>query len=96
MGTGLTKYEMETIINFNDGEDIAYISTSQASWKEKMRKLAEQYPEDVKITKENEYTLFAECPKKYIVPPRPPKKLSEEQKQKNIERLKQYQFKKKD
>lgn len=92
--TPLTKYEMETVINFNDTEDIAYISTSQSSWKTKIKELAEAHPDDVKITREDEFILFAQCPKKYVKL-MAPRTLSEEQKQANIERLKKYQFKKK-
>ena len=35
---GLTRYEMETIINFNQEEDFAYVFTYQKSWQKHIEK----------------------------------------------------------
>ena len=35
----MTKQEIETVINFNDAEKVAYIQTRQKSMKNRMKKL---------------------------------------------------------
>lgn len=92
----LLKSERETVINCNDAEDVAYISTSQEPMKRRLRKLAESHPDDVKITNEDHYTLFVELPKKWISPSRirPPRQISEEQRLAASERLKKYRMEK--
>lgn len=89
----LTRYEMETVINFNDAEKIAYISSSQKRIKEQLLKLAEEHPDEVKITKHDAYTVFAEVPKFYIRI-RPKRYVSEEQKEAAAKRLAEYRAKK--
>lgn len=89
----LTKYEMETVINFNDAEKIAYISSSQKRIKEQLKKLAEERPDEVKITREDAYTIFAEVPKFYIRI-RPKRYVSDEQKEAAAKRLAEYRAKK--
>lgn len=88
----LTKYEMETVINFNDAEKIAYVSSSQKWIKEQIRKLAKEHPDEVKITKEDEYTIFAEMPKFYVRM-RPKRFVSEEQRAAAAKRLADYRLK---
>ena len=78
----LTKYEQETIINFNQGEHIAYIYTCSKSWIRHMEKVL-----GLKPTKTYSYAREYECPKSWIRKPRKPRKLSEIQRQKLRERL---------
>lgn len=40
-----TKYEKETILNFNEGEKIAYIFTYNASLKRRLALFCQNYPE---------------------------------------------------
>jgi hypothetical protein len=35
-GRGLSAYELETIINFNQGENIAYVFTYEKTWQKRM------------------------------------------------------------
>lgn len=86
---GLLKCEKETVILLNDAEKKASISTSQDWMQKKLRKLAEIDPENVKITGEDKYTILAEVPSKYVSI-RIPRKLSDEQREKMIERLRPY------
>lgn len=86
---GLSKYEKETVINFNDAEKIVYLSTSQDYMKRRIKKLAEEHPNEVKITSEDQYTIIAELPKKYVKVS-PPRFISEEQRIASAERLKKY------
>ena len=80
----LTKYEQETIINFNQGEDVAYIYTCSKSWMRHMEKLPGLEP-----TKINSQAREYACPKEWIRKPREPRQLSEIQKQKLRQRLAQ-------
>lgn len=86
---GLSKYEKETVINFNDAEKIVYLSTSQDYMKRRIKKLAEEHPNEVKIMSEDQYTVIAELPKKYVRVS-PPRFISEEQRIASAERLKKY------
>lgn len=62
----------------------------------KIKKLAEEYPEDVKIRYVNgDGSIVASLPTKYVKISAP-KKVSEEQKEKMRQRIKQYGFKKKE
>jgi len=85
---GLLKCEKETVILLNDAEKTASISTSQDWMKRRIKKLAQE-DENIKITKEDKYTLFAEVPKKYVRISIP-RKLTDEQKIAAAERLKKY------
>lgn len=87
--------ERESVINLNDAEPVAYVSTTQNVMKRRLKKLAEQNPRDVKIDESDQYTLFAEVPKKWIKI-RQPRKVSEEQRQESAERLRQYHKNKKE
>lgn len=89
----LSKYEMETVINFNDGEKIAYVSSSQRRIKDQIRKWAEEHPDEVKITSEDEYTIIAEMPKFYIRM-KPKRYVSPEQREASAKRLVEYRAKK--
>lgn len=87
---GLTKYEKETVINFNDADKMASISTSQDWMKRRLKRLAEENPNDVQIKSEDEYTLIVKVPKNYIKKISPPRQMSEEQKNAASKRLKDY------
>jgi hypothetical protein len=80
----LSKYELETIINFNQAEDTAYIYTCSISWMNHMEKVL-----GVKPTKKYSYAREYECPKTWIKKPRKPRILSENQRQKLVERMSQ-------
>lgn len=83
----LLKCEKETIIILNDDEKVAHVSTSQDWMKRKIRKLAEEYPDEVKIISEDQWTIIATMPKKYNII-RHPRVMSEENRIACIERLK--------
>ena len=84
MSRKLSNYEKETIINFNEGEDMANIFTYNKSWQQHLEKKL-----GLKPTMDNgwggkEY----EIPKKRIKPPRAPVKLSDEARAKLTKRMK--------
>lgn len=91
--SNISGYERETIINYNNEEKVAQVYTCNESLQRKLDKLCEEYPECTCIN-------FDEYSKTYIVPKkwvkiRPPRKMSEENKQKASERMKQYQLQQK-
>ena len=73
----LSKYEQETIINFNQAEDTAYIYTCSKVWMRHFEKVL-----NLKSTDVHSYAREYECPKAWIKKPRKPRKLSENHKQK--------------
>lgn len=91
--TKLTRFETETVINYNDGEKKAYISTAQRHVRRHLQKLAEEHPDEVVITSDDGLILFAEVPKHYIKI-RPKRYVSDEQRKAAAERLRMYREKK--
>lgn len=81
-----TRYEQETIFNYNQEEKTASIYTHDPSLIRKMDKLAS---EDAAVTVVREGDGWREysCPKKYIKV-RAPRKLSDEQRAEMAERMK--------
>lgn len=82
----LHRCEKETVIVLNEAENKALISTSQDWMKNKFRKMAEEDPNNVIITQEDESIMFVQVPKKYVKV-RIPRKLSDEQRAAATERL---------
>jgi len=83
MSRRLTSYELETIINFNKAEDIAYIFTYEKTWQKHLEKKLGIGP-----TLDNGYGGKGyELPKKRIKLLRAPRKLSDSAKKKLVERL---------
>ena len=78
----LSRQEQETIINFNQAEDTAYIYTCSKAWIRHFEKVLKLEPTTV-----HSYAREYECPKAWIKKPRKPRKLSESQRQKLRERL---------
>lgn len=87
----LTRYEQETIINFNEAETTASVYTHNGALRRRLEQLAQDRPEDCRFVKTShdgkavEYTI----PKRWlkINPPRSATPLTEEQKQKRREQL---------
>jgi len=49
--SGLTRYEMETIINFNEEEGTASVYTHNKALRHKLEQLAQERPDDCKLFK---------------------------------------------
>ena len=80
----LTNYEKETIINFNEADNIASIFTCNKSWQKHLEKRLGLRP-----IMDNGYGGRGyEIPKKRIRPPRAPVKLSPEARAKLSKRMK--------
>ena len=80
----LSNYEKETIINFNEGEDMASIFTYNKVWQRHLEKRLGLKPVMDNGCGGKEY----EIPKKRIKPPRAPVKLSAEARAKLTKRMK--------
>ena len=80
----LSRYEQETIINFNQGEDVVYIYTCSKAWVQHLEKRLGLRPTQI-----NYYAREYQCPKSWIRKPQKPRKLSEEQRHKLSQRLHQ-------
>ena len=89
-GTGdmkLTRYEQETIINFNAEEPTATLYTRDPAVMRKLDQLVISFPEVYKCIGETDIDKIYEMPK-FAVNYRKPRRLSEEQREKARERMK--------
>lgn len=81
---------METCINYVDS-DTAYVSSDERKWCNKVRKLAESHPEQVRIIKkpeENGGCVYATVPAGWVrIQPPKTRNLTDEQKNELAERL---------
>ena len=80
-----TAYERETVINFNNAEKEASYYTLNYGKRQMLLRLAEEYPDDVKIVSQRDDMVEAILPKSWIKV-RPPRKMTEEERQKLVER----------
>jgi hypothetical protein len=81
----LTRQEQETIVNFNQAEDTAYVYTCSTSWMQHLEKTLGLKPTAL----HGQYAREYEFPKAWIRKPRKPRQLSEAQKEKLRQRLSQ-------
>lgn len=83
----LSKYEQETIINFNLGEKFAEVYTADPNIIKKLDALVEKYPDHYKLVKQDDIAKYYEIASKKLIQFRPPRILSEKQKNELIERM---------
>jgi hypothetical protein len=81
----MTNFEKETYINFNDEEDFAVVCTYNNAWLRSMDSLASEKSEVEVMRRTEDYGEYR-VPKKWVKV-RPPRKMSDEQKQAAAERL---------
>lgn len=77
----LTKYEQETIINFNEKEGTASVYTYNPTLQQKLERLAQERPQECVLDEARDYSgaLVCAIPKRWIKIT-PPRILSEAQK----------------
>ena len=85
----LTRYEQETIVNFNEAEPVAGVYTHNKALRRKLEQWAQERPEECRLEK---VTRFGEAVD-YFVPKSwvhiyPPRQISEEQRAAMAERMK--------
>ena len=76
----LSRYEQETIINFNVKEKKAHIYTADTRTMRKLDNLCEMYPEVYKQTFMNDISKMYTAPKEYVTF-RKPRKISDKQRE---------------
>lgn len=84
----LSRYEQETIINFNAEEKMATVYTADKAVMRKIDALVIAFPEVYKQVSETEYTKTYEMPKTYVNL-RKPRIISETQRQEAKKRMKE-------
>ena len=77
----LTKYEQETVINYNAGEQMATVYTADKAVMRKIDALVTEYPEIYRVVSETDVSKEYSMPKSYVSY-RKPRKISEEQREK--------------
>lgn len=82
----LSRYEQETIINYNAGEATAIIYTRDKTVMRRLDKLVTAYPDTYKLTEQDEISKTYFAPKEYISY-RKPRKISEEQRERVRQRM---------
>lgn len=81
----------ETVFEHEDGREKATITAAEQWSVNLMRKLKEEYPEEVDIYENKDGSIFGHVPYKWMKLV-PPKKLTEEQRQKLVEAGKKNRF----
>ena len=84
--TNLTKYEMETVVNYNAGEQTATVYTRDKSVMRRLDRLVADYPESYKMLSQTEIDKTYSMPKSYITY-RKPRMVSNEQREQARQRM---------
>ena len=88
----LTRYEQETIINFNAEDKTATLYTRDPAVMRKVDALVIEYPDTYKCIGETDIDKTYEMPKSFVSY-RKPRRLSEEQREATRERVKALKYK---
>lgn len=83
----LSKYEQETIINFNAAEKTAEVYTADHNVINKLDKLVVKYPEQYKVQTQDEYSKTYLISSKKLIAFKKPLILTDEQKEERRKRL---------
>ena len=82
----LSRYEQETIVNYNAGEKTATLYTRDKAVMRKLDTLVADFPDTYKLTGQDEISKTYSFPKSYVSY-RKPRKLSVEQRKQAQERM---------
>ena len=82
----MLKEELETIINYNQAEDLAVVDTCDKSLQRKLAQIAASNPTIV-LVREDEHGQTYSFPKKWVKI-RPPRQISDEKRREMVERAK--------
>ena len=84
--TKLTKYEMETIVNYNAAEQTATVYTRDKSVMRKLDRLVADYPDSYKLLNQTAIDKTYSMPKSYVTY-RKPRMISNEQREQARQRM---------
>ena len=83
---GLTKYEMETVVNYNAREQTATVYTRDKSVMRRLDRLVADYPDIYKLLRQTDIDKTYSMPKSYVTY-RKPRKLTDEQREQARRRM---------
>lgn len=84
-----SKEEKETYMNTTEADKTATLYSNSRNWIDRMKRLAAEYPDQVTLEREDENGASFIFPKSWMKV-RPPRQVSEEQRQQAAERLLKY------
>ena len=84
--TNLTKYEMETVVNYNATEQTATVYTRDKSVMRKLDRLVADYPDTYKLINQTDIDKTYSMPKTYVNY-RKPRVLSDKQREQARQRM---------
>ncbi len=84
--TNLTKYEMETVVNYNAGEQTATIYTKDKSVMHRLDRLVADYPDSYKLLSQTDIDKTYFMPKSFVTY-RKPRTASNEQREQARQRM---------
>lgn len=84
--TNLTKYEMETVVNYNAGEQTATVYTMDKSVMRRLDQLVADYPDSYKLLNQTDIDKTYSMPKSYVTY-RKPRAVSNEQREQARQRM---------
>lgn len=82
----LTKYEMETVVNYNAGEQTATVYTRDRVVMRRLDRLVADYPDSYKLLKQTDIDKTYSMPKSYVTYRRP-RAVSDEQREQARQRM---------
>ena len=82
----LSRYEQETVVNYNAGEQTATVYTRDKAVMRKLDTLAADFPDTYSLMEQDEVSKTYSFPKSYVSY-RKPRKLSEEQRKRAKENM---------
>lgn len=82
----LTKYEMETVVNYNAGEQTATVYTRDKSVMRRLDQLVVDHPDSYKLLNETDIDKTYSMPKSYVTY-RKPRAVSDEQREQARQRM---------
>lgn len=85
--SNLTKYEMETVVNYNAAEQTATVYTRDKSVMRRLDRLVADYPDTYKLLMQTDIDKTYSMPKSYVTY-RKPRKVSSEQREQARQRMK--------
>ena len=78
--TNLTKYEMETVVNYNAGEQTATVYTRDKSVMRRLDRLVADYPDSYRLLRQTDIDKTYSMPKLFVTY-RKPRAVSNEQRE---------------
>ena len=84
--TNLTKYEMETVVNYNAGEQTATVYTRDKSVMRRLDQFVADYPDSYKLLNQTDIGRTYSMPKSYVTY-RKPRAVSNEQREQARQRM---------